>query len=73
MRGMYFHSAHYIPVAIVVLITVIGYHRFVSFGWIDVTYGPYYVVLQGVEILLAAWYLFRTYWTAMRNLMYANR
>ena len=30
-------------------------------------------VTRGIEVIVAAAYLFNTYWIAMRNLMYANR
>ena len=33
---------------------------------------PYLYVL-GAEVIVAAAYLFHTYWIAMRNMMYANR
>lgn len=71
-RALHYHSAHYLPVGLAASGTVLGYQAMLSY--IDL--GPnsattYLYVLSG-EVVFFALYLFKTYWTAMRNLMYAN-
>jgi hypothetical protein len=74
LRAMHYHAAHYLPVALVAIATIGGFKVFLlvwplkAWGY-QVTY--LYVIC--IEVVLAALYLFRTYWVAMRNLMYANR
>ena len=74
LRGMYYHAAHYLPVALAVAITVWAnsmwehFHRGASVP----SYDTYLYVLCG-EVILFAGYLFNTYWIGMRNMMYANR
>jgi hypothetical protein len=72
-RGMYYHAAHYLPVGLVALSTVGTYaylrsHHVLSRAWDE----RYLYVLAG-EVIVAAVYLFQTYWIGMRNMMYANR
>jgi hypothetical protein len=71
-RGMHFHAAHYLPVAMVAVVTVLGYDfllaRHVLSG---LSAMPYLYVICG-EVIVGALYLFRTYWIGMRNMMYAN-
>ncbi len=73
LRAMYFHAAHYFPVAAIALLTVAGYQLLIAFRpvWLESAVG-YLYVLAG-EVVVAAFYLFSTYWSAMRNMMYANR
>ena len=74
LRGLDYHAAHYLPVALVTAGTVIGYR-------IYLVGDPYHAVLDGqiylyvlcVEVFVAAYYLFKTYWIAMKNMMYASR
>jgi hypothetical protein len=71
-RGLHYHSAHYLPVALAAAATVLGYQLMLR----TMAVGPdspatYLYVLSG-EVVFFAVYLFKTYWTAMRNLMYAN-
>jgi len=72
-RGLYYHAAHYLPVALVALITVAGYvildH---TVQHMEAWSTAYLYVLCG-EVVVAAGYLFNTYWISMRNMMYANR
>lgn len=72
-RGLRFHAIHYVPVALAVAVTVIGYSWLVRRGVADLTTTTttYLYVLSG-EVVVAAIYLFKTYWVAMRNMMYAN-
>jgi hypothetical protein len=75
LRGMYYHAAHYLPVAVVALAYVAGYQLLLRLyeqalprdNDMDYLYGLCALVV------LSAVYLFVTYWTGMRNMMYANR
>ena len=71
-RALHFHSAHYLPVALLAFLTVWG-HQVLNYKFplMDPSGTRYLYVLCG-EVILAAGYLFMTYWTGMRNLMYAN-
>ena len=72
-RGLYYHAIHYVPVAVVAMATVVGYGHLVRSGAVDATKTTtYYLYTLSGEVVLAAVYLFKTYWTAMRNMMYAN-
>jgi len=72
-RGMAYHAAHYLPVAILAALTTAGFalliRRRVLFHDSDMTY--LYVICG--EVIVCAAYLFHTYWIGMRNMMYANR
>ena len=73
LRAMYYHAAHYVPVALVALLTVLAYRWMLRSNML----GPdtiliYLYVICG-EVVLGAIYLFKTYWIGMRNIMYANR
>ena len=71
-RALHFHAAHYLPVALLTFLTVWGYrvliHRFPSMD----PSGTRYAYALCAEVIVAAGYLFSTYWKGMRNLMYAN-
>lgn len=72
-RGLHYHSAHYLPVGLAAVSTVLGYQFLLAryeLGFHSAT--TYLYVLSG-EVVFFAVYLFMTYWTAMRNLMYANQ
>jgi hypothetical protein len=72
-RGLYFHAIHYVPVAVLAAATVVAYGYGIQRGLFDPTRTtPYYLYTLSGEVILAAVYLFKTYWTAMRNMMYAN-
>ena len=73
LRGMHYHAAHYLPVGLAAAATVLGYQFLLAMDWISGDTGERYLYLLCGEIVIAAGYLFSTYWTAMRNLMYANR
>ncbi len=73
LRGLYYHAAHYIPVAVVALITVVGYRFMVDREITTVLTLPTYLYVLSGEVILGAFYLFWTYWIGMRNMMYANR
>jgi hypothetical protein len=73
LRGLHYHAAHFLPVGIVAAGTVLGYQFLLARHWASGSSGMMYLYLLSGEVVLAAGYLFSTYWTAMRNLMYANR
>lgn len=72
-RGLYYHAAHAFPVAVMAALTTGGHLWLVTHQ----RHPPaslaenYLWVLSG-EVIVAAAYLFWTYWAAMRNMMYAN-
>jgi hypothetical protein len=72
LRALYFHSAHLLPVAIVALLTCGGYYFFFHPSMASTTGAAYLYTLSG-EVIVAAGYLFQTYWIGMRGWMYANR
>lgn len=71
-RGMFYHAAHYLPVAIITFVTVGGYCLLLRLR----VFGPdtltEYLYVLCAEVVAAAAYLFHTYWIGMRNMMYAN-
>ena len=71
-RALHYHSAHYLPVALAAFLTVVGHQvLIVKYPRID-PFGTRYPYTLCAEVILAAAYLFATYWIGMRNLMYAN-
>jgi hypothetical protein len=72
-RGMYYHAVHYLPVALGAAATVVGYRFLLNRGWLTETSTTKYLYVLCAEVVLAAIYLFKTYWIGMRNMMYANR
>jgi hypothetical protein len=73
LRGLHYHAAHYLPVGVLAAGTVLGYQLALWRGWASGTSGAMYLYVLSAEVVVTAAYLFSTYWTAMRNLMYANR
>ncbi len=76
LRGMYYHAAHYLPIAAAAAFTVVGYQFLLTARLLNTaavsTYTTYLYTLAA-QVILSAIYLFNTYWIAMRNMMYANR
>lgn len=72
LRGLQYHAAHYLPVAFVAAATVLGYQWLLSIRVLGGNSGANYLYVLCGEVVVGAVYLFSTYWTAMRNLMYAN-
>jgi len=72
-RALYFHSAHLFPVALVALATCVGFNVLIhtSLRYPNMEMG--YLYTLSAEVILAAGYLFQTYWIGMRGWMYANR
>lgn len=73
LRGMYYHAAHYLPVAAVACATVLGFIAALDRGLLGPQHLTTYLYVLSAEVVLAAGYLFSTYWTGMRNMMYANQ
>ena len=73
LRGMYYHAAHYLPVALLAFDTVAGYRLLEWVKITDLRTGTTYLYILCAEVIVCAAYLFHTYWIAMRNMMYANR
>ena len=73
LRGMYFHSSHYVPVAVVTLATVIGFQLLLVTRLVTLNAAPAYLYVLCGEVVVSAIYLFQTYWVGMRNMLYANR
>ena len=72
-RGMYYHAAHYLPVGVVALMIVGGYAAALRYGVANVSTITTYLYTLCAVVIVAAAYLFHTYWIGMRNMMYANR
>jgi len=72
LRGLDYHAAHYLPVALVGAGTVIGYRILLDHQLVSGFSGPLYLYVLCGEVLVAAAYLFWTYWIGMKNMMYAN-
>lgn len=72
-RGMDYHAAHYLPVALITALTVVGYRVALGHSTALATWGTTYLYTLCGEVVVAAAYLFNTYWIAMRNTMYASR
>jgi len=75
LRGLYYHAAHYLPVAIAAALVVEGYQLLLLIEGAALPINSpidYLYVLAGL-VILSAIYLFQTYWIGMRNMMYVNR
>jgi hypothetical protein len=73
LRGLYYHSPHYLPVAAMTAATVVGYQLLVAVHTAALASAVRYLIVLCVEVVVGAIYLFQTYWIGMRNMMYANR
>ena len=72
-RGLQFHAACYFPVGLFAVAIVWGYAALLQLGTLAYTSATYYLYVLCGAVILSAGYLFRMYWIAMRNMMYANR
>jgi hypothetical protein len=72
-RGMYYHAAHYLPVAVITLAVVSGYALALRYQLAGPQTITTYLYTLCAAVIVAAAYLFHTYWIGMRNMMYANR
>ena len=71
-RGMYYHAVHYLPVAAAAAMTVLIYRLMLVRGLAGPQSTTTYLYVLCGEVVAGAMYLFKTYWTGMRNMMYAN-
>jgi hypothetical protein len=73
LRALYYHTAHFLPVALLGFVTCAGYDYLQRVGIFQLTSATAYLYVLCVEVIVGAVYLFNTYWIGMRNVMYANR
>jgi hypothetical protein len=73
LRALYYHAAHYLPVAVAAFLTVGGYQLLVVVRPLMLEQAVAYLYVLSAEVVISAFYLFSTYWAGMRNMMYANR
>lgn len=71
-RALDYHSVHLVPVALLALVTVVGYRLLLDRGIATASHDVVYVWTLSGEVILSAGYLFFTYWAAMRNMLFAN-
>lgn len=72
-RGMAFHAADYLPVGVVAVCIIWGYRAVLAMDPSNHRFDIYYLYTLSGFVVVAAGYLFKTYWIGMRNMMYANR
>jgi hypothetical protein len=72
LRALYYHAAHYLPVALVAVATVLGYQVLLARDPAYINSATTYLYTLCAEVIAGAFYLFNTYWIAMRRTMYAN-
>ena len=72
LRGMYYHAAHYLPVALGAASTVYGFRWLYSHALVPPDSITTYLYVLCAEVIVFAAFLFHTYWIGMRNMMYAN-
>jgi hypothetical protein len=73
LRGLDYHAPHYLPIAVRVAAVIFGYQIIIRYA--PNTAGLYattYLYVLCGAIVIGAIYSFKTYWIAMRNLMYGN-
>jgi hypothetical protein len=72
VRAMYYHAAHYLPVAVVAAATVLGYRWLIHARVLTEATSTNYLYVLCAEVVIGAFFLFNTYWIGMRKMMYAN-
>jgi hypothetical protein len=72
-RGLYYHAAHYLPVALFAFATTLLNWELFIYRVVGLEAANVYLWVLSGQVVLSAAYLFWTYWAAMRNMMYANR
>ena len=74
LRGLDYHAAHYLPVALLTAGTVVAYRLLaLTRPTFAAEHGDVYLYALCGEVVIFAAYLFKTYWIGMRNMMYASR
>ncbi|HET6247787.1 MAG TPA: hypothetical protein VFE47_08825 [Tepidisphaeraceae bacterium] len=71
-RGLDYHAADYLPVAMFSCFTIVGYRWLTDHRYVDSSYDAKYLYLLCAEVIAGAAYLFNAYWIGMRKMMYAN-
>lgn len=71
-RAMHYHTARYLPVAVVALGTIGWFHGFLAMKWITEELSARFLYILSAEVLIGAGYLFGNYVAAMFRLMRAN-
>jgi hypothetical protein len=71
-RAMDYHAAHYLPVAAIAAAAVWIFTALNDANRLHDRGMMVYFYVLSAEVIVAAVYLFVQYWTAMRNVMYAN-
>ena len=72
-RAMSYNAAHYPLVAFLTLLTISGYSFLLHAERVSPTTITTYLYVLCGEVVVFAVYLFKIYWIAMRNMLYANR
>jgi hypothetical protein len=72
-RGLQFHAACYLPVALLAVCITWGYRALLSAGAVSYASATHYLYALCAAVIVSAVYLFRMYWIAMKGMMYANR
>lgn len=74
LRGLDYHAAPYLPVGLVAAGTVITNRIYAARDFnAALLHANFYLYILCGEVLVGAYYLFRTYWIGMKNMMYASR
>ena len=73
LRGLYYHAAHLLLPASVAFLTVAGHALLLRFKVVGQEQAMRYLIILCIEVFASAGYLFKTYWTGMKNTMYANQ
>lgn len=72
MRTLTYHAVTFLPTSLVFSATIIGYHMLVRLGVLTLETAPTYLYVLAGEVVVAAVYLFYTYWLAMWSVRFAN-
>lgn len=71
-RGMQYHAAHYEPVGLAAMVLVVGFQFALRHHVLGASGDLIYIGSLSGFVIVAAAYLFFTYWAVMRNLLHAN-
>lgn len=72
MRTLAYHATTFLPTSLFFSATIIGYHVLVHMGVLTLATAPTYLYVLAAEVVIAAVYLFYTYWLAMWSVRFAN-
>lgn len=73
VRAMQFHNANYLPVGLLACIYIWLFYHLRRRGVMPFYADTWYLYGLCGLVILSALYLFKTYWIAMKSLMFANR